>query len=45
MLTGPQDVSAVEEMKTGADSQSSCMEIEGNAHALKPKSKINRQKR
>ncbi|XP_075269622.1 ADP-ribose glycohydrolase MACROD2 isoform X2 [Opisthocomus hoazin] len=25
---GPQDVSAVEEMKTGADSQSSCMEIE-----------------
>lgn len=43
VLTGQQDDLAEEEMKTGTDSQS-CMEIEGIAYALKPKSKINRQK-
>lgn len=33
VLTGQQDGAAEEEMKTGADSQSSCMEIEGTAYA------------
>lgn len=33
VLTGQQDGAAEEEMKTGADSQSSCMEIEGTAYS------------
>lgn len=44
MLTGQRDDLAEEEMKTGTDSQTSCMEIEGTGYALKPKSKINKQK-